>query len=103
MRLPAYSSLELNPVERWFSGVQARSLQQDFRDCRALLQVTLTEALEPSTGRSLLDYEALLVSPGGWKPSSHWDINALDRYKNALKVRFSAMLGEDPEIKLALV
>ena len=82
LRLPSYSP-ELNPAERWFQEFR-RALSNRIFETVELLQGALTDTLEP-LGRTLFAYDALLVSPGGWKQSSLWDINALDRYENQLE------------------
>jgi transposase len=97
MRLPSYSP-ELNPVERWF---------QEFR--RALSNRVFSRPSScckrhsrrrwSHTGGILPGYEASPVSPGGWKPSNRWDINALDQYYSpkCVEEEFSEVRIQNPE------
>lgn len=79
LRLPAYSP-ELNPVERWFLEFR-RALSKTGSSRPWSYCKRRSRACWSHTGGTLPAYEASPVSPGGWKPSSRWDINALDRYK----------------------
>jgi hypothetical protein len=73
-------SPELNPVER--GGFMSSGVLSPIGSSRPSSYFKERSPMRLSPiGRTLLAYDALLVSRGGWKQSSHWDINALDRYK----------------------
>ena len=80
LNLPAYSP-ELKPVGRWFLEFRG-ALSNRARSIESveMLQEVLTEALAPYTGKTPLSCDGSPVTRGGWRPSTHWDINELDRY-----------------------
>jgi transposase len=84
LALPSYSP-ELNPVERWFQELSEESSPTSSLRPSSYCKRRLAKRLS-LTGRSRDVCNDLPVSPGGWKPSSHWDINTLDWYNTTTTI-----------------